>query len=145
MLKDTYSIIKRKILLKTWCAPFIIVILMLINSAGFAQTPTEIRMAKKVFTGAWVNKKTTRHLTISMEKEGYATINDWTSKYQKQESGDAYKAFIEHGKLIMPAEKEHHAPYSEMTVKNNTLTYVTKFVDFKGKIILEKLLFQRAH
>ncbi len=83
---------------------------------------------KKIFGGVWTDKKTTRHLQISFENDQYATITDWTSKYQKRESGDVYKAFVENGKLIMPEDTEHHASYSEITAENNILIYRTKVV-----------------
>ena len=115
--------------------------IMLLPVNTHAQTLHYIRQAKKAFEGAWVNKKEKRHLRIFIEKDGYVTINDWVSKYQKQENGDAYKAFIKNGKLVMPEDAQHHAPYSELIAKNRTLTYLTKYVDPKGKISLEKLIF----
>jgi len=118
----------------------LIVNLVLGNSVN-AQTGPEIKKADKLFGGAWVNKRTTRHLRIFIEKDGYVTINDWTSKKQKQEEGDAYKAYIKKGKLIMPEDLEHHTPYSEMQVKDNTLIYITIFKDNEGKQITDKEFF----
>ena len=115
--------------------------LMLLPVNTHAQTLHDIRQAKKTFEGAWGNKKEKRHLRIFVEKDGYVTINDWVSKYQKQENGDAYKALIKKEKLVMPEDAQHHAPYSELTVKNSKLIYLTRYVDLKGKINLERLIF----
>jgi hypothetical protein len=113
------------------------------NAEGYAQTPAEIKWAKKIFGGPWVDKKTTRHLRIFIEKDEYATINDWTSKFQKQESGDAYKAIIRNGKLIMYEDHEFHAPYSEISIQNNRLVYMTRYKSYDGKTIIEKQFFVR--
>ncbi|MEJ2901060.1 hypothetical protein [Pedobacter panaciterrae] len=55
-------------------------------------------------------------------------ITDWTDRIQKPESGDIYKAFLKNGKLIMPEETDHRAPYSEIIFKNNRLIYLTKSI-----------------
>jgi len=116
--------------------------LLLVTGAS-AQTPLEIKKADKLFSGFWIDRRTTRHLSINIEKDGYVLINDWTSKYQKQESCDAYKAFIKGAKLIMPVDNEHHAPYAEMQILNKRLVYITKYKDIEGKQIIEKEAFVR--
>jgi len=101
----------------------LLIFLMLTGTSSHGQLPT--KQSGKPFNGIWVDKETTRHLEISF-KDGYATIIDWTSKAQKRESGDIYKAFLRKGKLIMPEDTEFHAPYSEIRLKNNKLIYLTK-------------------
>jgi hypothetical protein len=123
-------------------AGFLLLCLLLIPGAS-AQTPLEVKNADKLFSGFWIDRKTTRHLSINIEKDGYVVVNDWTSKYQKQESGDAYKAYIKGEKLIMPLDNEHHAPYAEMQIVDKKLVYITKFKDVKGKLMVGKELFVR--
>ncbi len=104
------------------------VIAVLISNLNYAQLSAETKVAEKLYGGIWTDKKTTRHLQIYFENDQYATITDWTAKYQKRESGDVYKAFIEKGKLIMPEDTEHHASSSEITVENKVLIYRTKVI-----------------
>lgn len=108
-----------------------------------AQTKLEIKRAKQLYEGDWVNKESRRHLRITFEPEGYATVNDWVGKFEAA-SVDAYKAFLEGGKLILPEDKEEHiAPYCELLVKNNVLQYRCKnlFPDnnafTKGKLFIK--------
>ena len=100
-----------------------LLVLSLMNAKSHAQV-TPKQTDEKRFAGRWQNKKSTRCLEISFEY-GYATIMDWTPKFQKRESGDVYKAFMKNGKLVMPEETEHHAPYSEIKFENNRLIYLT--------------------
>jgi len=100
-----------------------LLVLSLMNAKSHAQV-TRKQTDEKQFAGRWQNKKSTRCLEISFEY-GYATILDWTPKFQKRESGDVYKAFMKNGKLVMPEETEHHAPYSEIKFENNRLIYLT--------------------
>lgn len=102
----------------------LLIVLLLTGASSHAQSSSK-QQVEKLFKGMWVDKKTTRHLEISFEN-GYATIIDWTSKVQKKESGDIYKAFLRNGKLVMPEDTEFHAPYSEIILKNNRLIYLTK-------------------
>jgi hypothetical protein len=123
---------------------FLCCTLLLLAYIAPAQTVKELKQADKIFGGPWVNKKTSRHLRIFLElKEGYFLINDWNSKEQERISGDAYKAFVRNGKLVMPAETEHYAHYSEMIVVNNRLIYITKFKDVTGKMIIDKETYVR--
>lgn len=122
-----------------YCILFI-ALLSLMHS--HAQSASEVKKAAKIFGGQWVDKKTSRHLHISFnEEDEYATITDWTSKFQKQESGDVYKAFVENGKLVMPEDTEHHAPNSEMISKDNKLIYLTKNIGPGGAFTWEKQIF----
>ncbi len=114
------------------------------SAEGYAQTTNEIKHAKKLFAGAWLNKKSTRHLLIFIEKDGYVTINDWTSNVQKRESGDAYKAIIRKDKLIMPEDRDHHSDYSEIFIQDNKLIYMTRNKMPDNKIIVEKQIFLRT-
>lgn len=111
-------------------------------TAGMAQSPGEIKRAKLLFEGAWINKKEARHLTIFIEDDGYVTINDWTGN-RKNASVDAYKAFIKNGKLIMHAETEHHAPYSEIRISGKMLIYQTG-LPHSNQEPLEKIYFIRS-
>ena len=114
--------------------------LLLVPGAS-AQTPLEIKKADKLFSGFWIDRKTTRHLLIGVEKDGYVIINDWAGRFEDRGSADAYMAFIKGEKLIMPPDNEHHAPYAEMQITNKKLVYSTKFKDIAGKLIVEKELF----
>ncbi|ETZ22166.1 hypothetical protein N824_24890 [Pedobacter sp. V48] len=101
-------------------------VLFLANGNNTAQS-SKLKQTEKHYEGLWVDKKTTRYLEISF-KDGYATIIDWTGKFQKRESGDSYKAFLKNGKLIMPEDTEHHATYSEIIAKDQTLICLTKSI-----------------
>jgi hypothetical protein len=131
--------------LKCLPAAFLLVItLLLLAYTAPAQTVKELKQSDKIFGGPWVNKKTSRHLRIFLElKEGFFLINDWNSKEQERISGDAYKAFLRSGKLVMPAETEHRAPYSEMIVTGKQLIYITKYKGVDGKAFIEKETFVR--
>lgn len=113
------------------------------NLHCYAQSPTGTKQAEKIYEGVWIDKKTSRHLQISFENDQFATITDWTSKYQNRENGDVYKAVIKNGKLIMPGDKNHHAPYSEITAENNNLIYRTKVVRNHKKLSWDKQVFTR--
>jgi hypothetical protein len=120
-----------------------VVWLLLLGFDGFSQSAVEISRVKKAFGGVWVDAKSTRHLQISVETDGTVTINDWTSKSQQQESGDAYRAFIKNAKLTMPADPQHHAPYSEMVISDQRLIYLTAIDAPKGKRNFQKQFFAR--
>ena len=120
----------------------IIIVLMLMGVSSHAQSSSK-QQVEKLFKGTWVDNKTTRHLEISFEN-GYATIIDWTSKVQKRESGDIYKAFIKNGKLVMPEDTEFHAPYSEIILKNNRLIYLTKPISNGKTSQWDKQVFTRS-
>lgn len=99
---------------------------VLVTFSAHAQTKQEIRQAKQRYEGDWVNKKARRHLRITFEPEGYATVNDWVGRFEAA-SVDAYKAFVQAGKLILPEDKEEHiAPYCELVIQNNVLRYRCK-------------------
>ena len=115
-------------------------VLLFANGSSYAQS--KLKPVEKLFAGVWVDNKTSRHLEISFHK-GYATIIDWTSNMQKRESGDIYKAFLKNGKLVMPEDTEHHAPYSEIRFKNNTLIYLTKDIGIGKKPLWDKEVFTR--
>jgi hypothetical protein len=122
---------------------FIILLLLFLSTNGKAQQALEIKKARALFEGAWVNKKANRHLTIFIEADGYVTINDWVGS--KRTAGiDAYKAYIKKSKLIMPAEADHHAPYSEMYIKGNQLVYLTQAEDLMNKKVIENVYFVRS-
>lgn len=121
----------------------ILPLLMYAACPGAAQTMAEIKHAKTLFEGAWINKKDRRHLTISIENDGYITINDWVGKWKGQ-SVDAYKAFIRKGKLIIPADTDHHGPYSELYRIGNTMVYMTEDNFLSNKTTIEKSIFTRT-
>lgn len=103
-----------------------LLILLLLNEVGYAQISVKLQSLKQRYAGSWTDKKTSRCLEIYFENNQYATIMDWTSKYQNRESADVYKAIVKDGKLVMPEEKEHHAPYAEIIAENKKLIYRTK-------------------
>jgi hypothetical protein len=103
-----------------------LIILFLYQSNGYSQESVTIRQLQKQYGGTWIDRKTTRCLQITFDNERFATIMDWTRKYQSRESGDVYKAYIKKDTLVMLEDKEHHAPYSEITIENNKLIYRTK-------------------
>lgn len=113
-----------------------------------AQAKIEIAQAKKIFDGLWVNAKTKRYIQIFFDADvDYVTINDWTGSADKRRNGniDAYKAIIENGKLVMPAEDgNHQSSYCEMEMINRQLIYRCKgmFAD-KNKFI-NKTVFKRV-
>ncbi|GGI51795.1 hypothetical protein GCM10011425_30070 [Mucilaginibacter galii] len=110
-----------------------------------AQTSLEIKKADKLFSGFWIDRKTSRQLLIGVEKDGYVIINDWTGKMQDRGSADAYKANIKGEKLIMPPEFEHHAPYAEILILNKKLIYLTKFKDVTGKEVVTRQSFVKRN
>ena len=116
-------------------------VLSLINGKSHAQSAPKQTVEKR-FAGKWQNKNSTRCLEISFE-HGYATILDWTPKFQKRESGDVYKAFLKNGKLVMPEETEHHAPYSEIRLEHNRLIYLTKQMGVGRTSSFDTLVFTR--
>jgi hypothetical protein len=109
----------------------------------YAQSPAGAKQTEKIYEGVWTDKKTTRHLQISFENGQFATITDWTSKYQKKESGDVYKALIINGKLIMPEDTEHHVSYSEIIAENKILIYRTKVLGNGKALSWDKQVFSR--
>ena len=122
---------------------FLIPIFIVCSKNCQAQHPAEIKEAKALFEGAWLNKKTDRHITIFIEEDGYVTINDWTGR-KKGASIDAYKAYITKKKLIMPADTDHHAPYSEILISGKTLVYLTESTGPNDEKLIEKELFVRS-
>lgn len=116
----------------------------LLTTNARAQTKLEIKQAKHLYEGDWVNKKSRRHLRIIFEPEGYATVNDWVGKFEAA-SVDAYKAFVKSGKLILPEDKEEHiAPYCELLVKNNVLQYRCKRILLNSNAFTEGESFVKA-
>jgi hypothetical protein len=112
---------------------------------AFAQTKAELKAAKKMYGGSWVNKKAKRHLTISFDIDDYATINDWHGKWsQDNNTIDAYKAFVYQQKLIMPEDKtDLRAPYCEIVRQGNALLYRCRGMDTKDKRFVEQVIFVR--
>jgi|SRR6187402_3963535 len=112
---------------------------------GFAQTKAELKAAKKLYAGSWVNKKVKRHLTISFDTEDYATINDWQGKWNDDNHGiDAYKAFIFQQKLVMPEDKtDLRSPYCEIVKQGSAILYRCRQMNTKDKRFVEQYLFVR--
>jgi len=124
---------------------FLVVSMMLLNvpQQVNAQTKSAIRRTKALFEGEWIQKNTKRHLYIEFQPEEYFRIDDWGADTQQFRQGDIYKAFIRQEKLIMPEDKEHRAPYSELLIYNRQLIYVTKFSEGKNKTRLLKEVFTK--
>jgi len=111
----------------TYINSFVLFVVLLLANGNSPAQSSKSKQAGKHFEGLWLDKKTSRHLEISF-KDGYATIIDWTGKFQKRESGDSYKAFLKNGKLIMPEDIGHHAAYGEIISNDQTLIYLTKSI-----------------
>lgn len=111
----------------------------------FAQTKAEFKTAKKLFEGKWVNKHMNRHLTISFDTQNYATINDWQGKWsQDNNSIDAYKAFVDQGKLVMPEDKtDLRSPYCEIVKQGKALLFRCRGMNTKDKRFVEQISFVR--
>jgi len=120
-----------------------LIVLLLANGYTQAQSSPSTEKNRQLFIGSWIDNKTTRHLEISFD-DGYATIIDWTSKFQKKESGDIYKAFLKNGKLVMPEDTEHRAPYSEIISDKGKLIYLTKPIGIEMKSQWDKQIFVRS-
>lgn len=121
------------------------IISLLMGSYTFAQTKAELKEAKRMYQGNWVNKEAKRHLTISFDIADYATINDWHGKWsQDNNTIDAYKAFVYQHKLVMPEDREDlRAPYCEILKKGNMLIYRCRQMDSKDKQFVEEVTFVR--
>jgi len=133
----------RTIELRKYLASGIFILCALWSISGFAQTKAEIKTAKKLFEGDWVNKKAKRHLSIFFDGESYATINDWQGKRTRENSIiDAYKAFVHQGKLVMPESKtDLRCPYCEIVRKDNTLLYRCREMNTNNKQFVDYTVF----
>ncbi|UZJ64766.1 hypothetical protein OKW96_20940 [Sphingobacterium sp. KU25419] len=120
-----------------------LIVLFLYKSSSYGQAPLTMLQIQKQYGGIWIDKKTSRCLQITFENDSYAIITDWTAKYQSRASGDVYKAFIKNARLVMPEDKEHRAPYSEITVEKNKLVYRTKPNDILKSSTWDKQIFTR--
>jgi len=120
-----------------------LIIWFLYPSNGYSQKSVTITQLQKQYGGTWIDRKTTRCLQITFDNDQFATIIDWTRKYQGREHGDVYKAYIKKDTLVMPEDKDHHAPYSEITIENNKLIYRTKFTGIQKISIWDKQVFSR--
>lgn len=123
----------------------VLLTLVFITKNACAQTKAEIRHAKKLFEGDWINKKAKRHLSISFDYNDYVLINDWHGKFSSDNNTiDAYKAFIKKEKLVMPEEKEDlRAPYCEILRKGNALLYRCKGMGPTAKVFIDEVWFVR--
>jgi len=124
-----------------WFIAFL-ALLLTTGNINAQSAPKPNQTDQKRFEGLWTNKKTSRCLEIYFEY-GYATIMDWTPKFQKRESADVYKALPKNGKLVMPEETEHHAPYSEIVIAHKRLIYLTKQMGTGKKPAFDKIVFTR--
>lgn len=120
---------------------FALVILVMVTAEGSQAQKYTRKQLEKLYAGSWFNSKSTRHLIITFQDD-HASIVDWTSKFQMQENGDIYKAYLRNGKLIMPEDHQHHAPYSEIIYKNHKLIYLTRSIDHQ-KTQWDKITFSR--
>ena len=123
----------------------ITLLLMLLSINMLGQTKAELKVSQKLFEGRWVNKKEKRHLIISYDGRKYVDINDWQGKWnQENNSIDAYKAWIEKGKLVMPESKtDLRCPYCEIIKKNNALLYRCMDMNTTDKKFRDSTLFVR--
>ncbi|MBS1750049.1 MAG: hypothetical protein JST63_09100 [Bacteroidetes bacterium] len=123
--------------------------LLFTGSNSYAQTKSEIALSKKIYEGTWYNKKEKRYIRIYYDDEvNYVTINDWIKG--KGDSEDAYKAFINGGKLILYAENDdHHTPYCEIEIENTKLIYRCNKMNFTDNFLHteepgDKTIFERV-
>lgn len=107
-----------------------------------AQTKADIDLCRQRYEGAWVNPRVKRHLTIAIDKDGTALINDQTIT-KEPSSVDAYYAKVVKGKLVSPADIEHHGDYIEIRTSGKQLLLETRFKDIKGKPYAVRTLFIR--
>ena len=119
--------------------------IVLLSTNLFGQTKAEMKTSQKLFEGRWVNKKEKRHLIISYDGRKYVDINDWQGKWnQENNSIDAYKAWIEKAKLVMPESKtDLRCPYCEIIKKNNALLYRCMDMNTTDKKFRDSTLFVR--
>lgn len=113
---------------------------------SFSQTKSELQASKKAFEGRWINKTAQRHLTINYDNGLiYATVNDWQGKMSDENNTiDAYKAWIEKGKLVMPESKtDLRCPYCEITKKEKVLLYRCRAMNTNTKQFIDSMLFVR--
>lgn len=122
---------------------FSLLILIVVSTYGNGLAQSKQKHLEKLFAGKWVDKTTARCLEISFD-DSYATISDWNSSFQKKESGDVYKALLKDGKLVIPEDTDHHAPYSEIVLKNNALIYLTKPIGISGSSSWSKQIFSKT-
>lgn len=110
-----------------------------------AQTKTGKSRSKKLFSGYWVNKKANRHLSISYDEADYALINDWHGKWSAENNTlDAYKAFIEKDKLVMPEDRtDLRSPYCEIIKQGDNLLFRCRGFESKSKAFAEHYVFVR--
>jgi len=118
---------------------------LILSLDGYAQTKAEFKASKKLFAGSWVNKKAKRHLIIFFDTEDYVTINDWHGKWsQDNNTIDAYKAFIQQTKLVMPENNtDLRCPYCEIVKKGDALLYRCRGMNTKDKTFIDQVLFVR--
>jgi hypothetical protein len=133
------------IILRKCCALMFFAFCLLSQINVFAQTKAELKKAKKLFGGYWVNKKAQRHLSISFDVQDYATINDWHGKMSDDNNTiDAYKAFVENDKLVMPEDKtDLRSPYCEIIRKGNVILYRCREMESSSKKFVEETIFIR--
>jgi hypothetical protein len=84
--------------------------------------------ALKQFDGIWYCKAENRYMEIFPDAtdSSRVTINEWTGVPQRKVAMnvDAYTAWLRGQKLIIPADdKEHRAPYCELSIKDGQLIY----------------------
>ena len=98
-------------------------VLLLAAHAVCAQArPEQLKAARRLFEGEWVNVEEGRHLRLYLVPEGFFEANEWLGKFTPA-GVDAYKAFVKSGTMLWLPEdtQEHIAPYCELTVVNKKL------------------------
>ncbi len=84
-------------------------------------------------------------MIISFDTEDFATVNDWVGNREHPNGSiDAYKAFIEKGILVMPADNtDLRSPYCEIVRQDKSLLYRCRSMFTKDKKFVEQDLFVR--
>lgn len=93
-----------------------------IGCAG-AQPIDDARLAD-IAQYIWYDKDNDRYLMLFPHRTDDILFNDWTGTPDpSQADADAYRGQLENGRLVIPADTEHHAPRCELELEGWQLIY----------------------
>lgn len=96
--------------------------LALMSACACAEPIDEARL-KDLARHTWYDRADDRYIMIIPDKEyGDITINAWSGN--PEYSIDAYRVYLENGRLVFPEDISHHAPRCEMILKGRQLIEV---------------------
>jgi hypothetical protein len=97
-------------------------LLLAANTLCAQARPEQLKTARRLFEGEWVNAREHRHLRLYLVPEGFFEANEWVGKFTPA-GVDAYKVFVKSGIMLwLPEDKEEHiAPYCELTIVDKKL------------------------